>query len=409
MVFRDFFKSSLNVYDSLLFLLIVSQFFGALGGFFSPMRLLVFCLFPILLVSISNMQFAKSYIYESFFLSFWLFYGVISSIWSIDKLAAFKEIEILVFNFFSFFIFLVLSLNSTNPTKSIVLGWLTLFLLTVPIAIIELYFDKHLSVSVADESELLNYGDVFVQRNFASVTYMNLNGYNTMLCYTMPFIFSAVYLAKNKLTQLLTWLFVILLGFLIVKNGSRATFINYLLSFIVIISISLNNKKNIIKFILAFLIILFPVLLLSSNDFTLIFARLSGQGLNDLERTLLIIDGLNALKESYFFGIGAGNFKAIMDIKYKAFLTSPHNLFLEVFVQYGILVFLLFLIFIYRIYKKHKALISIKSKVIIKIALLTLPFTSIIDSGYLDSLYIWLYFASLIVIINNNDIGQKVT
>jgi O-antigen ligase len=136
--------------------------------------------------------------------------------------------------------------------------------------------------------------------------------------------------------------------------------------------------------------------------FYLIFGRFEAQGFSDEGRTELLTKSWDALMNSNMIGIGAGNFRATMDNVYKLENTSPHNLFLEVGIQYGLIIFLLFIGMFIRLYSKQKANYRNSSKFITIVSLVMLPLTSTIDSSYILSVSIWLFLASLYIIADKN-------
>ena len=73
--------------------------------------------------------------------------------------------------------------------------------------------------------------------------------------------------------------------------------------------------------------------------FWLITERFITQGLEDEGRANLITSSYDALLNSYLMGIGAGNFKPMMENYYKLEIAAPHNFFLEILIQYGLFIF----------------------------------------------------------------------
>ncbi len=70
----------------------------------------------------------------------------------------------------------------------------------------------------------------------------------------------------------------------------------------------------------------------------------------------LILNGLYFTQKSYGMGVGAGNYEAqtIKHAKYRTnHLINPHNFFIEVLSEYGIIIFLMFLSFFAYLFYKH--------------------------------------------------------
>jgi teichuronic acid biosynthesis protein TuaE len=72
-------------------------------------------------------------------------------------------------------------------------------------------------------------------------------------------------------------------------------------------------------------------------------------------RKFLIINGLRFLHKSYYFGVGAGNIESWMKGAPKVNKVNMHNWWIEVLVNFGVLVFVLYLFFylwlLYRLWK----------------------------------------------------------
>lgn len=401
------FNYSINKFYFLIQLFIILQVFGAYGGLFQPSRVFFIFGIPFFIVSFLN---KKNWIYNKFefwFFLFWIFYAFFSSIWSLIPLDSFKETIILIFNFSSFFLLIFLSNKIKNPRLALINAWLILFVLTIPIALYEFLFDNHLSLSYGSESSIINYNNGNVAlRNFASVTYMNLNGYNVMLCYMIPFVMSKLFYNKTVLKKYFFWTLYFFLVYIILKNGSRAASLNLIISMLVFAFYYIEKKSTFVKFSLSIVFLLLLISYFFIDEFSFIALRVSEEGLSDARRLLVIDGGLRALIDSYFFGIGAGNFVAVMENIYMLDLTSPHNFLLEIVVQYGIIILFLFMGLFYRLYKKMQKSNSKTTRFIIMSSILTFPLTSVIDSGYLQSIYPWLFISSLFIIVNQKLISE---
>jgi hypothetical protein len=391
-----------NRFDYLTILFIVLQIFGGLGGFFQPIRIFVFFAIISSLVSFTYNKNIFLYKYELLFFGFWLIYGFVSLTWTISPIEGLKELLILFFNFNCFFLLISLTNKANIPYNSIINGWTILFIITAPIALIEFFFDVHFSISKDSESQIIDLGFDTYKRIFASITYMNLNGYNTMLCYMLPFVMSNLLNKYSKIKSIIFWIIFLLITYIIVMNGSRAAFISLIISTVIFLFFYLKNLKLFFKIIISACVGILIINYFFLDVFKIIFLRLSEEGIDDGVRNNLISKGWDSFVESNFFGVGAGNFKSVMEYVYHQDLTSPHNFLLEIGVEYGILILIPFIGLFFRLYKKQKNNRSTQSKFIIMTALFTFPLLSIIDSSYLVSPYPWIYISSLLIIANKN-------
>jgi len=394
-------KSKTNFYDKLLIVFITLQIFGVIGDAFQPIRIFILLFIPfVLLFFVRNKEISSYYRYERLFFVFWILYALITLLWAIIPIQSVKEVLYLALNFFGFFLLIVFSNKALNPQKSIMKGWVFLFILTLPIAFYEFIFDSHLPISFQEEGMILNYGNTIINRNFASVTYGNLNGYNTILMYMFPFIIGLLFQSKKKIHIILMWIVVFCFSYIVILNGSRGAVICLIIGFSIFGVFYFKGKKSLFLTIILFAILLI-VLNNSDSIFGLIVGRFNEQGFSDEGRLLLLISSFDAFIKSGMLGIGAGNFMPTMDSKYQLELTAPHNLFLEIGVQYGLLMLMLFIGLFIKLIIKQKSNENKWAKLIIVTAILMFPISSTIDSSYILSVNVWLFLASLFVISDN--------
>lgn len=386
-----------NRYDKLIILLISLQALGGLGGFFQPVRLVLLILIPFLFIS-RNSNF-KIYRYELVTFYIWIVFGIISLTWVYFMGESIKEIVYLMIYFAGFFVIVYLSTNAKKPKESIIKGWIFLFILTIPVALLELFFDIHLPSAYDQEAVIMNFQGIGeLDRHFASINYGNLNGYNVILIYALPFVLSIQLSYLSKLRKTLGWIVFIILSSIIIMNGSRGAFICLLIVITVFILYYIKNIKALISIGVMFSLPLFYLLFTDNEIYKLISARFTEQGLVDNTRLNLIQMGLKSLFDSNFIGIGVANFNPTMKYKYNQELTAPHNFFIEILAQYGVLIFILFIGLFIRIFKKNKKNNSKKNSFIVISSLCMYPISAIITSGYIQSAWTWLFIASLYIV-----------
>lgn len=388
-----------NRFDNLLVLFISLQSLGIIGGALQPIRIFIFACIPSMITYfITHKTNLKHFRYELIFFIFWIFYALLSLGWAIIPQDSLKEVMYLIVNFIAIFVFYYLSLNANNPYNSIIKGWITLFLITLPVALYEIIYDVHLPISYQESESMMNFGFEAIIRNFASVTFGNLNGYNLMLTYTLPFVTSLFFIKGNKISVILKFVIFLFLIYLVFSNSSRAAFMCLIISVLVLSFYILKNRKMIIVYSAFIVGAIVSILYFFADNLTVLFLRFGTQGLEDTGRSDLIKYGFDALLNSYFLGIGAGNFMPTMSQVYKLDLTASHNFLLEIIVPYGLMVFVFFLGWLIRIFKNQQTNPNKISKYIIICSLLCFPITSIINSGYILNVWVWMFLASLVVI-----------
>lgn len=395
-----------NIYDHLMVLFLILQALGGIGGALQPIRVFIIVLIPWMIrFFLSHKSVVVSYGYEIRFFFIWLVYALISLLWVIEPNESLKEVIYLFVNFTGFILLIFLSNNANQPKESILKGWIWLFILTLPVALMELIFDKHLSIAYQSENLMMNFGDgIVLQRRFASVTFGNLNGYNTVLMFVAPFLFSSFIEDEysSKYPKVISLILVVLISVIVAINSSRAAFVGLLIALFVFVLFYIKNIKTLIGSSFIFTVVI-GFFLFSNNDiFDLLFTRFQMQGLGDENRYILIGEGIRELQDSGFMGIGAADFVPTM-MKIKNLNNySPHNFFLEVLVQYGLIVFILFIGLFVRIIKKNRYNDK-RYAYIITACLVMLPLTFSIDSGYLLSVSSWIFIASLYIIGENKN------
>ncbi len=391
-------KKENNRYDYLLIFYISLMVFGMYGGALQPIRIFIILFSPFtILFYLKDRTVRTKYLYEILTFIFWIYYACITLIWVIDISSAVKEIFYLIINFLGVLLLFQLSTKSNNPIRSVVIGWISFILLTLPIALAEIIFDVHLSVAVMDADSTL--GVIGIVWKYASVTFGNYNGYNQLIVYTLPFIFSSLFLYTEKSKSLFIWLIVILCSLIILSNASRGSFLCLAITLMVFFYYTRKQKVNKLGLFLFLSSIAIGVAFFAGKIFLLFLYRTQEIGLTkDTSRLDIILAGMQKLKEHFFLGVGAGNFQ--INLKYidKLLTVAPHNLLLEILVEYGPLITILFIIIFARIIAKARKNPNFIAKYIVYAMLLCAPFAFVIDSSYISGVPVWILIASLVIV-----------
>lgn len=387
-----------NIYDHLIICMIALLAFGNVGGALQPIRIFFISCIPFTLIYFLIRPGEREKIqYEKFFFLFWALWAVVSLLWVENTDNSIKNLLYLSVNFSILFTIIYLSNKANNPQESIIWGWTLLLLLTFPIAIFELLFNIHLPSTYHDSMTEMHYNTI-TNRSFASVTFGNLNGYNIVLCYVFPFVSGAI--AHKQLFKKKTILFITLaslVALLIIWNGSRAAVLSLITGLVLFYIYYPKEKEHTGMIIITISLVIGAIFLLMSKDtFQVILVRFQEQGFQDVGRTENISSGFDALLNSSLLGVGVGNYETVMEEKYGLTYINPHNMLLEIAVQYGIFVFLGFLIFLFRILRRAQNNIK-ENKALILVGLGMLPFAMIIDSAYLLSSSMWVFLSSLYI------------
>lgn len=388
-----------NFYDKMLILLIISLLFGTLGGAFRPIRVLIVFLIPFTMRAYFKFQQIRKHThYEVLFFSIWIVYAFVSLVWVDDYVNGIKEIIYLMINFFGVITVIVFSLKASNPKNSILKGWYYLIVITIPIAFVEFFVGIHFPSSLHETVKLYSIGGEL--RRYAAINYGNLNNYNLVLIYALPFVIYYFSIAKLGFIKKVRFCVVLLTAVIIILNSSRSAFISLMLSILVFMIFGRTNSANKVYIKTMLISTIFVFLIFGTNivkKAEAVSRILSDQGFEDSYRKEIISHSFNALEQSNYLGVGAGNFQHAMKKYIRDFdFFSSHNLFLEILTQYGVFIFFLFLIFLFKIFRN---MITTKpsNKLVLFIVVGTLIPSSIITSNYILNFLPWLFFSSLLI------------
>ena len=208
-------------------------------------------------------------------------------------------------------------------------------------------------------------------------------------------------------------LYIVLLFFLIfgvMLSGSRGPFLAVIVSAIFILVFVLNGKDRINFIVSTFACAMLIVVVLYADiinldKFSSIERLLNGvedlgDHRNDTARLVLFKDALDAFIASSGLGIGTGGFNTLPGV----FADYPHNIFLEVAAEMGIIGFLVFiLIFSYTLFYifnlKTKGILDVNQIIVIGLWFYTL-FNACVSDDLTGNFYFWI-FTALIWSFNN--------
>lgn len=388
-------------------LLIAFQIFGLYGGMFQPIRVITILFSPFFIAGSLKSDFFKYYKFELYFFYIFFLSALISTFYAYDLDSTIKGVFYVGFNSLLFFTIIFLAFKSLNPKIAIVHGWILFFIFSVPIAFFEIFYDYHLSSSVIEEGTLI--GVIGELKVYATVTFGNYNLYNVLLVFVFPFLTANMLIQKSVYIKMFNLFLILSLCFIIITNASRGGFLCISIGIIYFVfkyfQLVPTNKNY------AFLILagIFSLLIIYGNSlFSMIFYRLENVGYTDTSRNEIYSNGLKMLLDYNFFGVGSGNFQAVMNEKYNIEITAPHNMFLEILVEYGIFIFIGFLVLISRIYYRSKDS-DVISNYIVFLGFLTLPIAAIINSAYAEGVNMWVYLASLLIISDERFLKLKLS
>lgn len=389
-----------NKYDILILLLSACTCFGNVGGAFQVDRILAVVLFPWLVASINR----QGYSYARRILkTMALCYGYMafSFLWTPDKSEGLKELVYYPIHFLLFLEIIVFARKAKNPLISLSRGWMIAVMLCSVVAYWEITTGNHLEIAIEHRDVFNAGGGVILERYFASVTFGNYNAYVTFLCYSIPWIFYALISKdRNFVEQLIAGATLVMASIVTIINASRGGVLAIIVMLFVYYWFSEKSKfKNIVIVALAGILI-YGISQYGDSLTAVFMVRSSDGGLYSDESRLIIWNhALMAFFESLGFGVGIGGISAAMEKIAHGGITVTHNMFLELLVQYGIVVALFFIMFLWKLFRKSVELERTR-KTALMMAFVAMPVYTIINSRYLLGAHFYVLMATIYIFVN---------
>ena len=124
------------------------------------------------------------------------------------------------------------------------------------------------------------------------------------------------------------------------------------------------------------------------------------QGLaSDSSRIEIWAACIKALINSFGLGSGIGGVNGAIESVSKNIINVPHNMVIEVLLEYGFIFGTLFIGFILRLLRKGYRLLDRTRKMVILMSILSMPLYGIVNSLYLKSPDTFALFATLFVFV----------
>lgn len=386
-------------YDIILYIITSLLIFGLIGNGVQPVRLFIVALAPFMIRDAFKGPHKSLYYYrfEILFLIFWWLWAISFYYKAVDPIEGLKHLIFLLIHILGFFETIWAANKAQSPQKAIKFGWVTIVILSIPIAIYEFLTGFHLPMTVHDTVSNIVVNGIHIERPYASVTFGNLNSYNTMLCWCLPSLFMCNIYPRNMIEQSLGFILTCLTSLIIIANASRGAILCLAITVLVYIYIYYKLGRNRFLFSI-FLAFALGLLIYHLGDlFTLIIERFNDQGVNDDGRTENLIQGFKAFLDSYGLGIGIANYTPIMVDIYRVEFGAPHNLFLEVLVCFGLPIAIGFIAMYLRItYICFSRGTSFNHNMFLFCFVVTI-FAGIIDSSYLMKVPTWIFLASIYI------------
>ena len=249
----------------------------------------------------------------------------------------------------------------------------------------------------------------------------NTNDFATCMLIGIFISLGLMSLYQSKFLRLFMLLNIMSMFTLVVFSSSRANIIGFLLgmSFLRLMSSNRSFLKNFFTLCLIYVVavvisaVLYPTLLTNIRVFCEALISSASEGTSINIRKNLILNGIYFLKETYFCGVGAGN-SAYYMLTRTIFPTwgiiNMHNWWMEVLVDYGVIIFWGYISFYIRMIieniKIYRTYYTKDKSYIYGIAmsfvgfLIAYSFASISSSSNMSNEFVWIIFAIILAFLN---------
>lgn len=392
-----------NKYDFFLFVQIMVLCLGNFGGALQASRALAILLSPLLLSKICKKTYKYAGHIAKILFLFYLYF-LLSFFWTPDKAEAIKQLVYYPIHFILFLELIVFSRDAVNPLKSVSRGWLVAVLFCSAVAYWEITTGNHLGTAYQHE-DTFNTGAEILQHMTASVTFYNYNSYVTFLCFCFPWIFFILLDRDCSVgEQVVSILALFMAVLVIVINASRGGLLTIILMLSVYFFLSKKLQRKRIMLILGVIVVGFYCVN-ASNDVSTVMAvmkaRASDGGMfSGGSRYDIWLNVLSTFAGTGGFGVGIGGLHAAMrQHAPHSSITASHNMFLEILSQYGVVITLTIILFFCKLLKQsfHR---ERNKKIVLLMALLTVPIYTMIDSMYLLNAHLYAHIATIYIFAN---------
>lgn len=328
------------------------------------------------------------------FFYFWVLFATLQLLISPHHQSTWEHYRSLIFGILVIFL-ITRFVNTLEKLKILYLVWGTCVLATIFVAYWEIFTGNSLLPMTA-----------YPHLNVATVGFFNHNNYSFFLGLSLPIIF--YWLRGNFIYQLIALFIITSTYYIVYTNNTRSVLVVLLITsiFPLINTIFVDKKQSVSRLfgiVTLLVVVIFNVDFIKNTIESISTLNFIDDSIN--LRKQLFLSGFAIFKENPIFGVGPGNSEYYMpNIGDKV-----HNFWLEILINYGILIFIgLISFFIYFIYVFLKCSSKEVRKMVWPILWSTIIFIPISStpSSVFNFQILWLYFGLMIsgiTVIKNNE------
>lgn len=344
----------------------------------------------------------------------WIFWAALSAFRAPSLERALVEVAALGFGFVTGLTMLQMRSHVLPTLHALRIGWVLAFLATGAVAIWELTTGQHLPSSAVERAPP---GGL---QGIAISTFGNQNNFAAFLLLAAPFLFWSHAVSKSRVRRTVYALCLLALPLLLFLTASRVSLLGLLAQAGLLWLISPRYRSKLLVYLIVLGALGFGVFQVLDMEVRMLYelsVMLGGDGLGTsggsvAKRWNLVMAGLWLLVESMGFGVGPGGFEMVLRQRIVPFdtggLVNPHNFWIEVLSQYGVLIFGAFVVWIVYLARqvdkrRRRASLdpeSLESRQVAETILVGLAgylFAAVANSTYMVQSTHWMFWASIVV------------
>lgn len=385
-----------NIYDYIIVLTIISVIFaGELFGAFTPIVLLGFLasIYSIFVKRIWEHYLIPRCKYLILFFLFFLIYSLGAISWISDRKQYVINVIWTYCFIFDFLLIFYCSLRANKPVKSIVIGWILFTVVNLCCSYWEITTGNHFA------SGSFNADNQNALKIYSAVTYGNYNSFSIVLCLSLVFNLLYMQLYNKLKNQIFALLLIICIFVVLLVNTSRGSLLCFIL-FSIPMWYTIRHIRGLRYIVLAIVLCLVGYIWYEYSEIIslIIEERLNSRpDAGEDPRWKLWKAGLEIANQWWYIGSGPGSMMYEY-AKNHIFILYAHNLWIQLLVEYGLLITLIFIFICIKLVRKTLFSIDPILKSIGLYFVFCWPVLTIIDEGYMKVVH-WIFFASIFSII----------
>jgi hypothetical protein len=347
----------------------------------------------------------------------WVLWGILSLLWTPDVEAGIRDNLRVALGVCTVCVLAWLASRTPNALAAVRRGWIVAVVLTLPCALYEIITDSHLPHSYGHTE---SGGLQSIGVTYAAVTFGNRNYYVAFLTLAYPYILWGLARANTRASKFFYMALGTAVALIVLVDASRLGLFVLGLQWALWLGWGLSAKRFSGHLLLIGAAAIAGWSAISYLPYTVWRLQwfISGQDESVFARTGLFWAGMKMIYDSGGLGVGAGGFsRRIADTSATGGLVDPHNVWMEIFTQYGVLIGVAFvawlvmcairLIVFIRRNPARSGTDTYQGSYYALLILVSLPFNGMMNSAYLSFTFLWVALGCVTLTVNAAETDLK--